>query len=145
MRNKGGRTRGRPGNDPAGRGAAWARAGAQPDRDGARRAKGHRRARHILRAVWGAAAEGRRRAYDRRRDLPGLLALWPGEITDLSLEGHRRIIARLESALRAERRRGQCGHWTYDLARHRALLRAYREERAALRARERREGRSRSA
>jgi hypothetical protein len=42
------------------------------------------------------------------------------------------LLRRLRSALRAERRRGICGHWTYDLARHVELLRIYREELAAL-------------
>jgi hypothetical protein len=39
-----------------------------------------------------------------------------------------RILARLRKALRAERRRGLAGHWTYDLARHVELLRVYRLE-----------------
>jgi hypothetical protein len=34
----------------------------------------------------------------------------------------------LRRALRAERRRGIAGHWTYDLARHVELLRVYRLE-----------------
>lgn len=76
-------------------------------------------------------AEGSRRPYDRRSELPRVLPLWPQELDDESPEGRRRILARLQRALRAERRRGIAGHWTYDLARHVALLRVYRLERAA--------------
>jgi hypothetical protein len=43
-----------------------------------------------------------------------------------------RRLTRLRSALRAERRRGISGHWTYDLARHIELLRIYRAELAAI-------------
>ena len=57
-----------------------------------------------------------------------MLPLWPGELDDESPEGRRRILARLHRALRAERRRGLAGHWTYDLARHAELLRVYRME-----------------
>lgn len=71
-------------------------------------------------------------AYDRERELPRLVALWPCEIRDLSLAGRRRLLQLLRAALRAERTRGLAGHWTYDLARHSQLLRAYRLEAAAL-------------
>jgi phage terminase Nu1 subunit (DNA packaging protein) len=37
--------------------------------------------------------------------------------------------------LRAERRRGVGGHWSYDFARHVELLRVYKRELAALRSR----------
>lgn len=70
--------------------------------------------------------------YCRARDLPRLLALWPDEIKDLSPAAHVRLVAKLRAALRAERRRGLSGHWTYDLARHRQLLAAYRAEHALL-------------
>lgn len=73
-----------------------------------------------------------RPAYDRARDLPRLVPLWPSEITDQSCEGRLKLIARLERALRGERRRGVAGHWSYDLARHAELLAALKEERAAL-------------
>jgi hypothetical protein len=49
-------------------------------------------------------------------------------VEDESSEGRRRILAKLRRALRAERRRGIAGHWTYDLARHAELLRVYRLE-----------------
>src|SRR5690606_24667259 len=73
--------------------------------------------------------------YDRKRELPGLLALWPWEIEDTSLEGHQRLVDLLRRALRRERQRGISGHWTYDVARHARLLAAYKCEAAALKAR----------
>jgi hypothetical protein len=60
------------------------------------------------------------------------LALWPHEIEDESFSGSQKILARLRQALRAERRRGLSGHWTYDLARHVELLRVYRAELAVI-------------
>lgn len=68
------------------------------------------------------------KSYDRRTELPRILPLWPHELDDDSPEGRRRILAKLRRALRAERRRGIAGHWTYDLARHVELLRVYRLE-----------------
>lgn len=61
-------------------------------------------------------------------ELARLLPLWPHEMADLSIAGREKRLALLRRALRAERRRGQAGHWTYDLARHAALLRCYRRE-----------------
>jgi hypothetical protein len=69
-----------------------------------------------------------RRPYDRRHELPRILPLWPHELDDESPEARRLILAKLRRALRAERRRGISGHWTYDLARHVELLRVYRAE-----------------
>lgn len=66
--------------------------------------------------------------YDRERHLPALIACWPEEIRDMSAEGTARIVAALKKALRAERRRGQAGHWTYDLNRHISLATALRAE-----------------
>jgi hypothetical protein len=74
----------------------------------------------------------RQAAYCRVRDLPRLLALWPHEIEDPSPAAHVRLVTKLRAALRAERQRGLSGHWTYDLARHRHLLAAYRAEHALL-------------
>jgi hypothetical protein len=65
-------------------------------------------------------------------ELPRILPLWPHELDDASQEGRRRILAKLRRALRAERRRGLAGHWTYDLARHVELLRVYRLELASV-------------
>lgn len=74
----------------------------------------------------------RRPAGDRAAELARLVPLWPAEIADTSPEGRARLVAKLYRALKAERRRGEAGHWSYDLARHAALLALWREERAAL-------------
>lgn len=79
------------------------------------------------------AGDPARRGYERTRDLPGLLPLWPSEAADASEEGRLRVLAKLKSALRAERARGAAGHWTYDLTRHAQLAAAYAAEREALR------------
>ncbi len=71
------------------------------------------------------------RPYDRRVELPRILPLWAHELADASLEGRRTIVCKLRRALRAERRRGIAGHWTYDLARHAELVRVYRLELAS--------------
>jgi hypothetical protein len=71
------------------------------------------------------------RTYDRCVELPRILPLWPHELADESLEGRRNIVCKLRRALRAERRRGIAGHWTYDLARHAELVRIYRLELAS--------------
>lgn len=70
---------------------------------------------------------------DHRAALGRLLPFWPHELEDESVPARLRIIARLRKALRAERRRGLAGHWTYNLARHVELLRLYRAELATLR------------
>ncbi|WP_171988130.1 DUF6477 family protein [Hyphomicrobium sp. NDB2Meth4] len=66
--------------------------------------------------------------YERARDLPRLLPLWPQELETRCLDEHARLLARMRRALRLERQRGIAGHWAYDLARHAALLSAYRAE-----------------
>lgn len=71
-------------------------------------------------------------AGGRRVALARVLAVWPEELEDESLEARSRIVGKLRRALRAERRRGVAGHWTYDLGRHAELLRLYREEMADL-------------
>jgi hypothetical protein len=70
------------------------------------------------------------RCYERRRDLPRLLPLWPHEVHPPDLAAHASLLARMRRALRLERQRGLAGHWTYDLARHALLLQAYRAETA---------------
>ncbi len=77
---------------------------------------------------------GYRDGEHRTRELSRLLPLWPADIGDGSLDGRRRLVSLLERALRAERVRGQSGHWAYDLSRHAALHRAWRIECDALRA-----------
>jgi hypothetical protein len=69
--------------------------------------------------------------YCRETDLPKLIGLRPHEFADPSRVDHQKLIAKLERALRAERRRGRSGCWTYNLARHDQLLVAYRAERRA--------------
>ena len=61
---------------------------------------------------------------DRVAALSRLLPLWPHELTDRSLAGQERICRLLQQALRQQRQRGKGGHWTYDLTRHAALVRA---------------------
>ena len=76
-------------------------------------------------------------AYDRLRDLPKLTRIDIGACVADNVESAAAIVARLQSALRAERNRARSGHWTYDLNRHIALAQAYRAESgrlAALRA-----------
>lgn len=80
----------------------------------------HHRAEHFAKSE----------SYYRKRDLPRLLPLWPHELETASLAEHARLLARMRRALRMERQRGISGHWTYDLARHAELLRAYRAEAA---------------
>jgi hypothetical protein len=86
---------------------------------------------HSARAGFQSHSDVDSRAYDRGRDLPKLLPLWPQEIVSSKTTDHARLLARLRKALRVERQRGASGHWTYDLARHAQLLRAYRAEAAA--------------
>jgi hypothetical protein len=81
-----------------------------------------------------AAARPQQTDRQRRDELARLLPLWPAEIDNLSLDGRRRIVAALERGLRAERRRGKSGHWAYDLARHAALVKNWKNECAALKA-----------
>lgn len=60
--------------------------------------------------------------------LATLLPLWPHELNDMTATGREKRLGLLRKALRAERRRGHAGHWTYDLGRHSALLRCYKRE-----------------
>jgi hypothetical protein len=69
---------------------------------------------------------------ERRARLARLLPLWPEDLADDSTAGRLKLVSRLQSVLRAERRRGLAGHWTYDPARHRDLLAACRRELAPL-------------
>jgi hypothetical protein len=80
----------------------------------------------------GRARSNTAAAEEGRRAIARLVPLWPHEIEDTGRVGRRRLLARLVRALRAERRRGLAGHWAYDLGRHAAMLRLYRQELAAL-------------
>lgn len=82
------------------------------------------------RTITATRSATQRPRYDRQRDLPRLLPLWPAEIADDSSEGQERILAKLRRALRKERQRGVAGHWAYDLARHAQLHRAYQHEKS---------------
>ncbi len=77
------------------------------------------------------SAAGSPQSYNRRTELARVLPLWPHELDDESPQGRGQVLAKLRRALRAERRRGIAGHWTYDLARHVELLRVYRHELAS--------------
>ena len=72
-------------------------------------------------------------AYVRTRDLPRLLCLWPEEVLRLGAQDQAWLVSKLRNILRAERQRGLARHWSYDLTRHAALLRAFRAEDAILR------------
>jgi Family of unknown function (DUF6477) len=92
------------------------------------------RERITAKRTFGTMAAAGAAAYLRSRDLPKLIALWPHELDDESQEGMFRVLTRLRRALKAERRRGLAGHWSYNLNRHLGLLSAYQGELAALRA-----------
>ncbi len=68
------------------------------------------------------------KSYDRGRDLPALIRVDPFAAVADNAEAVAAIVARLERALRAERKRARSGHWTYDLNRHIALLQAFLAE-----------------
>jgi len=95
------------------------------------------RSRHLPRRIAARrrsqpqASSRQEKPYDRRKELARVLPLWPRELEDDSRQARARILGKLHSARRAERRRGIAGHWTYDLARHRELLRVWRLELAA--------------
>lgn len=75
-----------------------------------------------------AASQATAGGRHHRTCLAELLPLWPHELDDMTHAGRERRIGLLRKALRAERRRGLAGHWTYDLGRHSALLHCYRRE-----------------
>jgi hypothetical protein len=82
---------------------------------------------HMIAALPSTVSD-RRSPYSRNNDLPKLIPLWPDELDDASLPARRRLVGLLARALRRERRSGLAGHWSYDLARHAALVKAYRAE-----------------
>lgn len=82
--------------------------------------------------IFGRSVAASAAVYDRARDLPRLLALWPQEIEDRTEAGRLYLLAKLRRALRAERRRARANHWSYDLNRHLGLLSAYKGELADL-------------
>lgn len=72
-------------------------------------------------------------AYCRQRHLPHLIPVEPKDLADNGAAAAQRIIALLGKALRAERRLGNAGHWSYDLNRHMSLVAALKAENAAQR------------
>jgi hypothetical protein len=92
------------------------------------------RERITAKRTFGTMAAAGAAAYLRSRDLPKLTALWPHKLDDESQEGCFACLPSFAVRLRAERRRGLAGHWSYDLNRHLGLLSAYKGELAALRA-----------
>ncbi len=99
---------------------------------------GKRRRAPRIRAMRAEAPANLGRPYDRRRDLPRLVPVLEADIADDGIAARADLLALLRRALRAERARARGGHWTYDPGRHAGLLRAYLNERAALRERVRR-------
>ena len=79
----------------------------------------------------GPAVASRQPDYQRARDLPKVVPLFEHELETPTLERHLRLLGLIRRALRTERNRGLAGEWSYDLARHAAMLRVYRAERAA--------------
>ncbi|WP_436642067.1 DUF6477 family protein [Microbaculum sp. FT89] len=86
-----------------------------------------RKARGIRQAVGAGLVR-----YERRRHLPWLARATPDEIASTNPAVAQSIVARLERALRAERRRGRAGHWSYDINRHIALMQALAAEKQRL-------------
>lgn len=104
------------------------------NRNGKRESEGRAEDAPPRKPIYAAMAHAGAKAYRRKRDLPGLVPLWPYELADESVEGIRRILTKLAKALRAERRRARSAHWSYDLNRHLALLSAYQAEQMRLEA-----------
>lgn len=66
------------------------------------------------------------KTYERHRDLPRLV---PTFAFQADAPPRSAIVGQLARKLRAERRRGRAGHWSYDLNRHIALWQALLAER----------------
>ncbi len=67
-------------------------------------------------------------SYNRCRDLPRLVPMLAEDLHTPTIDRQQRLLGLIRRALRKERCRGLNGDWTYDLARHAALLAAYRAE-----------------
>nr|WP_321463342.1 DUF6477 family protein [uncultured Cohaesibacter sp.] len=70
------------------------------------------------------------RDYERMRDLPGLLHIFPSELQRMERDDAAIIVKKLSAALRAERRRGRSGHYRYSLQRHIGLMQALAAEKS---------------
>lgn len=82
--------------------------------------------------IFSAAIAAGISAYDRSRDLPRLLAVWPHEVENCTQCERIDLLEKLRRALRTQKRRADAGHWGYDLNRHLALFCAYKSELIAL-------------
>lgn len=111
-----------------GRSSVGGVAGLADSSSGQSNGRGHRRI--LARMAGGVSAV--RSPSQRAADLSRLGLLWPWEVDADDLAGRRSVISRLERICRNERTRGTTGHWTYDLARHEAIYRALKVERAEL-------------
>lgn len=70
-------------------------------------------------------------AYERVRHLPRLFAVYATDLAE-DIGSRRRLIGRIEDALRRERKRGLAGHWAYDIARHYQMIAVWEHETKAL-------------
>ncbi|SER20561.1 hypothetical protein SAMN05216548_11329 [Faunimonas pinastri] len=95
-------------------------------------AKAEQRLKEEAKRTVERALQAGAQAYDRTRDLPGLIRAEATAEMLGSEEGVAEILARLERALRSERRKARAAHWTYDLNRHIALRQAYLAEQETL-------------
>ncbi len=84
----------------------------KPQQEGTRRAgeepktAKHKPANEIFSAAIAAGIE----AYDRSRDLPRLLAVWPCEVEDSSENARLDVLEKLRRALRTQKRQADAGH-----------------------------------
>ena len=65
-------------------------------------------------------------------DLVRILPVWPKDLSDRSPAGRKHLIAIIEREMRKERRLGNAGSRSYDLARHAKLARLLKGERRDL-------------
>nr|WP_321457712.1 DUF6477 family protein [uncultured Cohaesibacter sp.] len=70
--------------------------------------------------------------YERNRDLPGLLHLFPQDIEKLEAEKPGAVLVKIAQALTAEKRRARSGHYRYSLLRHIGLTQALAAEKMRL-------------
>ncbi len=71
--------------------------------------------------------------YDRQKDLPRLIPLWPEELKDQTEIGTKKIIEKIYIALQVERRKAKTSHWSYNLTKHIGLLAALKAEQKNMR------------
>jgi hypothetical protein len=99
-------------------------------RPAAAKAAAFERLRSAARPAIEAALGASLAVYDRKTALVRFHRLSAATIASEAPDAAREVVREIERALRAERAR--CGHWSYDLNRHIALLVAHRAERARL-------------